>query len=109
MQPTAIAPATSSLLANGWKGAAAAAAPLFGAMLLDLADLFSLGPQAVPLAVLVAAPLGWAVAAALGFKRNGRLISALIAGVYCLLPGLELIPAATATSLLGVLSSRLPR
>ena len=78
-------------------------------MLLDLADLFSLGPQAVPLAVLVAAPLGWAVAAALGFKRNGRLISALIAGVYCLLPGLELIPAATATSLLGVLSSRLPR
>src|SRR5260221_13151785 len=31
---------------------------LFRSMLLDLADLFSLGPQAVPLAVLVAAPLG---------------------------------------------------
>ena len=109
MQPTAIAATPSSLLANGWKGAAAAAAPLLGAMLLDLADLFSLGPQALPLAVLVAAPLGWAVAAALGFKRNGRLMSALVAGVYCLLPGLELIPAATATSLLGVLSSRLQK
>ncbi|MFN0020865.1 MAG: hypothetical protein ACKVP0_21610 [Pirellulaceae bacterium] len=107
MQPTAIAAASSSFLDTAWKGAAAVAAPLFGAMLLDLADLLSLGPQALPLAVLVAAPLGWAVAAALGFKRNGRLISASVAGIYCLLPGMELIPAATATSLLGVLSARL--
>ena len=109
MQPTAIAATSSSFLDNAWKGAAAVAAPLFGAMLLDLADLFSLGPQALPLAVLVAAPLGWAVAAGLGFKRNGRLVSALVAGIYCLLPGMELIPAATATSLLGVLSARLAK
>ena len=109
MQPTAIAAGSSSLLDNAWKGAAAAATPLFGAMLLDVADLFSLGPQALPLAVLVAAPLGWGVAAALGFKRNGRLFSALVAGIYCLLPGMELIPAATATSLLAVFSARLPR
>lgn len=75
-------------------------------MLLDMADLFSLGPQALPLAVLVAAPLGWGVAAALGLQRNGRLVSALVAGIYCLLPGMELIPVATATSLLAVLSAR---
>lgn len=99
----------TSFLDTAWKGAAAVAAPLFGAMLLDFADLLSLGPQALPLAVLVAAPLGWGVAAALGFKRNGRLISALVAGIYCLLPGMELIPAATATSLLGLLSSRLQK
>lgn len=101
--------APASYLDTAWKGAAAIAAPLFGAMLLDIADLFSLGPQALPLAALVAAPLGWGVAAALGFKRNGRLVSALVAGIYCLLPGMELIPAATATSLLAALSSRLPR
>ena len=106
MKPIAIAHAPTSFLDNAWKGAAAVAAPLFGAMLLDLADLFSLGPQAVPLAILVAAPLGWGIAAALGLSRNGRLGSALVAGVYCLLPGMELIPAATATSLLGVLSAR---
>ena len=109
MQPTAIAATSSSFLDNAWKGAAAAATPLFGAMLLDVADLFSLGPQALPLAVLVAAPLGWGVAAALGFKRNGRLVSALVAGIYCLLPGMELLPAATATSLLAVLSAPLRR
>lgn len=108
MQPIAIAAPSSPLQDNAWKGSAAAAAPLFGAMLLDLADLFSLGPQALPLAVLVAAPLGWAVAAGLGCKRNGRLVSALVAGIYCLLPGMELIPAATATSLLAALAARLP-
>src|SRR6478672_5299522 len=109
MERALIAPAPASFLDYAWKGAAAAAAPLFGAMLLDLADLFSLGPQALPLAVLVAAPLGWGVAAGLGFKRNGRLVSALVAGIYCLLPGMELIPAATATSLLALFSARLPR
>ena len=109
MSQAAIAGTTSTLQGNAWKGAAAAAAPLFGAMLLDLADLLSLGPQALPLAVLIAAPLGWAVAAALGCKRNGRLVSALVAGIYCLLPGMELIPAATATSLLASLSARLPK
>ncbi|MGI8979991.1 MAG: hypothetical protein ACR2FY_12265 [Pirellulaceae bacterium] len=108
MQPLAIAATSSSLLDNAWKGAAAAAAPLFGAMLLDFADLLSLGPQALPLAALVAAPLGWAVAAGLGCKRNGRLLSALVAGIYCLLPGMELIPAASATSLLAALAARLP-
>ena len=108
MQPIAIAAPSSPLQGNAWKGSAAAAAPLFGAMLLDLADLFSLGPQALPLAVLVAAPLGWAVAAGRGCKRNGRLVSALVAGIYCLLPGMELIPAATATSLLAALAARLP-
>lgn len=111
MTPTAIAqnPSSPTILDTAWKGAAVVAAPLFGAMLMDFADLLSLGPQALPLAVLVAAPLGWGVAAALGFKRNGRLACSLVAGIYCLLPGMELIPAATATSLLGVLSSRLQK
>jgi hypothetical protein len=104
MQPTAIAATSSAFLDHAWKGAAAVAAPFFGAMLLDFADLLSLGPQALPLAVLVAAPLGWRVAAGLGFRRNGRLVSALVAGIYCLLPGMELIPAATATSLLAALA-----
>ena len=98
-----------SILSTGWQGAAAAAVPLFGAMLVDFADLLSLGPQAVPLALLVAAPLGWGIAAALGLSRNWRLASAVVAGVYVFLPGAELIPAATATSLLAQLAVRLPR
>ncbi len=111
MTPTAVAqnPSSPTILDTAWKGAAVVAAPLFGAMLMDFADLLSLGPQALPLAVLVAAPLGWGVAVALGFKRNGRLVCSLVAGIYCLLPGMELIPAATATSLLGVLSARLQK
>jgi hypothetical protein len=109
MNPTSIVHAPSSFLDTAWKGAAAVAAPMLGGMLMDLADLFSLGPQAVPLAILVAAPLGWGIAAALGLSRTWRLGSALVAGIYCLLPGMELIPAATATSLLGVLSSRLAK
>ena len=109
MTQTTLAPTPSLFLDSAWRGAAAVAAPMLGGMLMDLADLFSLGPQAVPLAILVAAPLGWGIAAALGFKRTGRLVSALVAGIYCLLPGMELIPAATATSLLGVLSTRLQK
>ena len=109
MQPVSLSPTAPPLLDHAWKGAAAVAAPLLGALLLDVADLFSLGPQALPLAVLVAAPLGWAVAAALGFRRNGRLLAALSAGVYCLLPGMELIPAASATTLLASLLARLRR
>ena len=96
------------MLSAGWQGAAAAAGPLFGAMLLDFADLLSLGPQALPLALFVAAPLGWAIAAALGLSRNWRLTSGLVAGIYCLLPGAELIPVATVTSLLAQLAIRLP-
>ena len=107
MNQTAIAPSPSLFLDSPWRGAAAVAAPMLGGMLMDLADLFSLGPQAVPLAILVAAPLGWGIASALGLSRSWRLGSALVGGIYCLLPGMELIPAATATSLLGVLSARL--
>ena len=102
-------PVPQTLAPAAWQTAAAAAGPLFGAMLVDFADLLSLGPQAVPLALLVAAPLGWGIAAALGLSRNWRLASAVAAGVYVFLPGAELVPAATVTSLLAQLAVRLPR
>src|SRR3954462_15836537 len=107
MDDQAIPRTDFALLSDGWKSAGAGA-PLVGAMLLDLADLLSLGPQALPLALFVAAPLGWAIARGLGLSRNWRLASALVAGADCLVPGTGLIPAATVTSLLAQLVSWKP-
>jgi hypothetical protein len=70
-------------------------APVFAAMLLDLADLFSLGPQGLLIGLFVGSALGWRIASTSGFSRKGRLICAALAAVYCMLPMTELLPLAT--------------
>jgi hypothetical protein len=69
--------------------------PLLAAMLLDVADLVSFGPQGVPIGLLIGSTLGWAVAAQLGMGRGVRLMSAVAGAVYCMVPGTELIPLAS--------------
>jgi hypothetical protein len=82
---------TSDAAASG----AAAWAPLVAAMLLDVADFLSLGPQGVVIGLLVGTALGWRVAATSGLSAKWRLASAAAAAVYCMLPGTELVPLAS--------------
>ncbi len=74
--------------------------PLLGAMLLDLADFFSLGPQGPVLGLLIGAPLGWWIASLLGLNQSTRLVAALAAAIYCAIPGTELLPLASIITLL---------
>jgi hypothetical protein len=80
----------------GAAGAQAATwAPLVGALLLDLADFLSLGPQGVVIGLLVGTTLGWRIAAASGLSRKWRIASAIASAVYCMVPGTELVPLAS--------------
>lgn len=69
--------------------------PVVAAMLLDLADLFSFGPQGLFIGMIAGSALGWRIAATSGFSSKGRLICAALAAVYCIVPFTELLPLAT--------------
>ena len=80
--------------------------PVLAAMLLDLADLFSFGPQGVLIGLVAGSGLGWRIAAASGFSSKGRLVCAGLAALYCILPFTELLPLATmATTASRVMSA----
>ncbi len=78
-----------------WSTISMATLPLLGSMLIDVADFFSLGPQGVPLGILVGAPCAWWVTKSLGFSQKFRVGAAIVAAIYCAFPFTELVPAAT--------------
>ncbi len=78
-----------------WQAAGMVTLPLLGAMLIDVADFFSLGPQGIAIGALVGAPCAWWVAKTFGLSQKSRLVAALAAAIYCAVPFTELIPAAT--------------
>jgi hypothetical protein len=69
--------------------------PILAAMLLDVADLFSLGPQGLVIGMLAGTTLGYRIAVASGFAAKGRLACAALGALYCFLPLTELLPLAT--------------
>lgn len=83
-------------------------APLVAAVLLDIADVFSLGPHGIVIGLLVGTSLGWRIAATSGLSPKARLFSAAAAAIYCAIPGTELLPlasmATTGLKLLQVLA-----
>ena len=89
---------------HGWSQFVPIVGPLWGGLLLDVADFFSFGPQSLVIGALAGAPLGWWIASLLGASQKWRLIAALAAIVYCILPATELLPLATIASAVGVLA-----
>ena len=69
--------------------------PILAAILLDLADVLSFGPQGLLIGALAGSALGWRIAAGCGMSSKGRLIAAGLAALYCFLPFTELLPLAT--------------
>lgn len=89
-------PEVSTVDAGGEKlDSAKVWAPVLAAMLLDVADLLSLGPQGLFVGLVIGSTLGWRIAAMSGFSAKGRMICAGLAALYCMFPFTELLPLAT--------------
>lgn len=69
--------------------------PVLAAILLDVADVLSFGPQGILVGLVAGSALGWRIAAASGFSAKGRLICAGLAALYCFVPFTEALPLAT--------------
>lgn len=94
---------------GGWQALLPLLAPLWGGFLLDVADFFSWTavPPMLVAGAVAGVPLGWWIASTLGFSQKWRLLAAVGAGIYCLLPFTELLPLATiATTIASLVKAR---
>jgi hypothetical protein len=69
--------------------------PVLGGMILDLADLATPLGVGMKAGFLVGPIVGFWVASIYGFALPWRITLAALAGIYCAIPGTELIPVAT--------------
>lgn len=69
--------------------------PVVAGLIIDLVDLATFGPIGLFLGLLVGGLAGYWMGRALGLSRKSSLYFALVAGVYCTIPGTEFIPLAT--------------
>jgi hypothetical protein len=69
-----------------------------GGLLLDLLDLATPGPVGLELGLPLGAVAGWLLASRGRAQGGAHLLLALLAAVYCMLPGTEPLPLATAAS-----------
>jgi hypothetical protein len=76
----------------------AAIFPILGGLILDFADLATFGPVGIYTGMIVGCTIGWLISGIYDFSRNGRLIFALLAGIYCTIPGTFFLPLATVIS-----------
>lgn len=69
--------------------------PIIAGMIIDLVDFATFGPVGLVLGLPVGGLAGYWMGKALGFGRRGSVWCAVSAGVYCTIPGTEMIPLAT--------------
>ncbi len=72
--------------------------PILGGLILDFADLATLGPVGLYMGMIVGCTIGWLISGIYDFSRKGRLMLSLLAGIYCTIPGTFFLPLATAIS-----------
>ena len=76
-------------------GLRGALGPILGGIALDLLDFATLGPMGAKLGLPLGFLCGWWWGGQLGLRRRQRLTLALVAGVYCMLPGTRILPLGT--------------
>ena len=69
--------------------------PVAAGLIIDAVDFVTFGPVGLALGFPVGAAAGYWLARSLRLETNPSLLCALIAGVYCTIPGTELLPLAT--------------
>lgn len=74
--------------------------PLAGALLLDFVDLATIGPLGIG-GFFIGTAVGWWILSVYNISKNTRVLLALFAGIYCLVPFTEFIPIATLISALA--------
>jgi hypothetical protein len=70
-------------------------------LIIDFVDLATFGPIGRYLGFPIGAFAGYWMGRALGLERKPCLLCALAAGIYCMMPGTELIPIATVVGALA--------
>ena len=71
--------------------------PIAGGLVLDFVDLTTFGPLGA-IGLFIGVGVGWWISSIYNFSPRVRVILALLAGTYCLLPMTELLPVATIIS-----------
>lgn len=69
--------------------------PVIAGLIIDAADIVTFGPVGLALGFPIGAAAGYWLARSLRLETNASLICALIAGLYCTIPGTELLPLGT--------------
>ena len=75
--------------------------PVVAGLIIDFVDLATFGPIGPYLGLPIGAFAGYWMGRALGLERKPSLLCALAAGIYCMMPGTELIPIATVVGALA--------
>lgn len=69
--------------------------PVVAGLIIDLVDLATFGPLGLVLGLPIGGAAGYWMGRALGLPPKTSLLCALVAGIYCTIPGTEFLPIAT--------------
>lgn len=69
--------------------------PVVAGLIIDFVDLATFGPIGLYLGLPIGAFAGYWMGRALGLAPKPSLLCALAAGLYCMMPGTEMLPLAT--------------
>ena len=69
--------------------------PVVAGLIIDAVDLLTFGPVGLALGVPIGAAAGYWLARSLRLETNASLICAVMACIYCTIPGTELLPLGT--------------
>ncbi len=75
--------------------------PVVAGLIIDFVDLATFGPMGMYLGLPIGACAGYWMGRALGLERKVALLCACAAGIYCMMPGTEMIPIATVVGALA--------
>lgn len=75
--------------------------PVVAGLIIDFVDLATFGPIGQYLGLPIGAFAGYWMGRALGLERKPSLLCAFLAGIYCMIPGTEMIPVATVVGALA--------
>ncbi len=83
--------------------------PVVAGLVIDFVDLATFGPIGLYLGLPIGGFAGYWMGRALGLERKPSLVCALLAGVYCMIPGTEMIPVATVVGALARYRESVPK
>ena len=69
--------------------------PVVAGLIIDLVDLATFGPIGLVLGLPIGGGAGYWMGRTLGLDKKTSLLCARAAGVYCTIPGTEMLPIAT--------------
>ncbi len=78
-----------------------AIAPFAGGILIDALNIAAFGPIGLYFGLIIGFTAGWWICSVYCFQKKTKILWSLLAGIYCMAPGTEFFPFATAISVIG--------